>query len=110
MFIAFMSILSIFLLISSVSLYFNIFKSFNTFNIQIRGFEIQPSNKNYDKKLKLLGKSDFFILIWCLFLIVVKLFFNNAINGNINILISLCLILSIVIDNYIFKKKIKNFL
>lgn len=108
MFIILLYIISIFLLISSVSLYFNIFKGFNAFSIKIRGFNFQSSSKNYDKKLKLLGKGDFFMLIWCLFLIVIKLFFNNIINININILISLSLILSVFIDNYIFLKKIKN--
>ncbi len=108
MFIIFMCVLAVFLLLSSISLYFNIFEGFNKKIIKIRGFNFQSSSENYYKKLKLLGKSDFFIFLWCLFLIIIKLFFNDIITSTIDMLISVSLILSVFIDNYIFSKKIKN--
>ncbi len=108
MVIIFFCVLAAFLLLSSISLYFNIFKGFNKKIIKIRGLNFQLSSENYCKKLKLLGKSDFFIFLWCLFIIIIKLFFNDIITSTIDTLISVILILSVFIDNYIFSNKIKN--
>lgn len=109
MFIIFMSILAIFLLFSSISLYFNILKNFNKTIIRMRGFRFELSSKNYYKKLKLIGLNDFFILLWCLFLIVIEFIFKDNITNDVKVLISIVLILSVIIDNYIFSIFLKKY-
>lgn len=109
MFLIFMSVVSIFLLISSISLNFQIFEKFNKISIKIRSSNIRLLvNKNYEEGSKILAKSDFFILLWCLFFIIIKLYFYDIITIKINILISIFLILSVFISNYIILKQLKN--